>query len=76
MGGCPKKINIPAIFSAANRHLGNGQTAQAIEAYKEATTGGGLASACIGCKQCERACPQHLPITQHLKACAALLENR
>ncbi len=75
VSGCPKKIDIPAIFSAANRHLGNGQTAQAIEAYKQATANGGLASDCIGCKQCERACPQHLPITKHLKDCAALLEK-
>ena len=76
VGGCPKKIDIPAIFSAANRHIGNGQTAQAIEAYKKATANSGLASSCIGCKQCERACPQHLPITKYLKECAALLENK
>ncbi len=74
--GCPKKIDIPAVFAAANRHLGNGQTAQAIEAYRQATESRGLASSCIGCKQCERACPQHLPITKHLKDCAALLETR
>ena len=76
VGGCPQKIDIPAIFSAANRHLGNGQTAQAVEAYKQATASGALASSCIGCKQCERACPQHLPVTKHLKECAVLLENK
>ena len=75
MDGCPKKIRIPEIFSAANKHYGNGQTAAAIEAYKAATAEGGLASACVECKQCENACPQGLPITKHLKQCAELLET-
>ena len=73
--GCPKKIRIPEIFSAANKHYGNGQTAQAVEAYKTATAEGYLASTCVNCKQCERACPQRLPITEHLRQCAKLLEH-
>ena len=75
VNGCPKRINIPEIFAAANRHLGNGQTRQAIENYQKATQNGGLASSCVKCGQCERACPQHLPITKHLKECAKLLEK-
>lgn len=74
--GCPKNIRIPDIFSAANKRYGNGQTKGATEAYQTATAEGGLASACIGCKQCERACPQSLPITKHLKQCASLFENK
>ena len=76
VGGCPKGIAIPAIFAAANKHYGNGLTADAVAAYANATKSGGLASACISCKQCERACPQHLPICEHLKNCAALLEGK
>lgn len=72
VSGCPQKIDIPAVFAAANRHIGSGQTAQAIAAYRKATAAGGLASDCIQCKQCERACPQRLPITRHLKTCADL----
>ena len=72
--GCPKKIAIPAIFAAANTQLANGQKAEAAAAYAAATAEGGKASACIHCKQCERICPQHLPITDLLGRCAAMFE--
>ncbi|MCR4851939.1 MAG: aldo/keto reductase [Lachnospiraceae bacterium] len=72
--GCPKKINIPDIFSAMNRQLGNGQTTEACAAYAKAIEGGGRASDCIKCRQCENACPQHLPITDDLKRAAAMFE--
>jgi hypothetical protein len=68
--GCPKKILIPDIFNAANKQLGNGQLDQAHELYQKATSNGGSALDCINCKQCERACPQHLAITDYLKQCA------
>ena len=71
--GCPKQIPIPDIFAAANLQLGNGQTAQAKERYA-AISEGHRASDCIGCKQCERACPQHLKIVDHLKQCAEMME--
>ena len=70
--GCPKQIPIPDIFAAMNRQLGNGQTAAAREAYFRAAPEGRRASDCIGCRQCENACPQHLPITEHLKKAAEM----
>ena len=72
--GCPKKIAIPEIFAAANKQLANGQKAEAAAAYAAATAEGGKASACIHSKQCERICPQHLPITDLLDRCAAMFE--
>lgn len=74
--GCPKNIPIPEIFSAMNKQLGNGQHTQAKAAYAQATAGKGAASDCIHCRQCERACPQHLPITDYLKQCEDALEER
>ena len=73
-GGCPRQIPIPEIFSAANRQLANGRHAEAVSAYQAVTAQAGKASDCILCRQCERACPQHLPVTDLLKRCADLLE--
>ena len=28
---------------------------------------------CVGCRQCERACPQHLKIVDYLKQCGKML---
>jgi len=72
--GCPKQIPIPDIFSAMNLRLGDGQTEQAVKAYDEATQNAGAASDCIACGQCENACPQHIPVIEKLKDCAAALE--
>lgn len=72
--GCPKNIPIPEIFSAINKQIGNGQADEALSDYKKATDGAGKASDCIGCKQCEGACPQHINITEHLKQCAETFE--
>ena len=72
--GCPKSIPIPEIFSAMNKRLGNGQMAEAVSDYQGAVAGKGRASECIGCGQCERTCPQHLTVVDHLKECAEVLE--
>ena len=75
VAGCPKQIPIPNIFSAMNREMVYGQTDDAKRRCANATTGVGKASDCIACGQCEKACPQHLPIIADLKKCAAALEN-
>ena len=73
--GCPKQIPIPEIFTAMNQRLGSGQLAESVESYRAATAEGGKASGCIACRQCEKACPQHIPIVTRLKECAAALEG-
>ncbi len=65
--GCPQQIPIPGIFAAMNKQLGNGQMAEARESYFAVTSKGHNAADCIECRQCEAACPQHLPITTSLK---------
>ncbi len=72
--GCPKGIQIPDIFSAMNKQLANGQIAEARAAYDSVATPGHMASDCVVCRQCEKACPQHLPITDYLKQGASMFE--
>ena len=73
--GCPKQIPIPDIFTAMNQRLGSGQLAESVENYRAVTAGAGKASDCVACRQCEKACPQHIPIVEKLKECAAALET-
>ncbi len=68
--GCPMEIPIPKIFAARNRQLVWNQAAQAAEDYRALAKSGNVADACIGCGQCELACPQGIEIVSQLKACA------
>lgn len=70
--GCPKNIPIPEIFQAMNKRLGNGQMGEAVSDYEKAVEGKGRANECIACRQCERACPQHLEITEYLGKCEGM----
>ncbi|MCR4903870.1 MAG: aldo/keto reductase [Butyrivibrio sp.] len=72
--GCPMQINIPAIFAARNKQLIWNQTQQGQNEYNRAIEGRGKASECIGCGQCEAACPQHINIIERLKECAEVFE--
>ena len=74
--GCPAGIDIPGIFSAMNKQLGSGQMDEARAAYFEAAPEGRRASDCIGCGQCESACPQSLKIIDGLKQAAEMFEGK
>lgn len=58
---CPKKIQIPDVFSAYNTKKVFGDW-NADFYYNVAVTNHGKASECVRCGGCERVCPQHLPI--------------
>lgn len=68
--GCPKQIPIPEIFAARNKQLVWGQLEQGRTEYAKAVADVGTASDCIACGQCERACPQQIPVIDRLKDCA------
>ncbi len=73
--GCPKNIAIPqyfALYNSISRTTG-GFSSQAAY-YRNISLKHGKASDCIHCRQCEQACPQHLPITDYLKQVAEKFE--
>lgn len=66
--GCPKDIAIPKYFALYNSIMRTtGSFSSQMVYYNNIAINHGKASECVGCKQCERACPQHLPITTYLK---------
>ena len=74
--GCPQEIAIPQYFALYNSiasHTGSFSSHGAY--YNNLSLQHGKASDCIGCRQCEAACPQYLPITQYLKKVAEEFET-
>ena len=66
--GCPKNIAIPKYFALYNSIMRTtGSFSSQMVYYNNIAINNGKASECIDCKQCEKACPQHLSITTHLK---------
>jgi uncharacterized protein len=77
VAGCPKKIAIPdyfALYNSAKRAVTSSMSSQFVYYLNLASTHG-KASDCIGCKACEKACPQHLTIVDYLKDVSALFDN-
>jgi predicted aldo/keto reductase-like oxidoreductase len=73
--GCPQKIPIPQYFSLYNDQKRFGLTMLQTGYYVNLTAEHGKASDCIGCKQCEEHCPQHIAIVDALKEAAKVFEQ-
>lgn len=75
---CPAGVNIPGCFEAYNT---DGGTLQSKVVYHLRVGGKmdgaepGYASSCRNCGKCVKACPQHLPIPQHLAEVAKEYET-
>ncbi len=74
MEKCPQSIPIPALFAAMNEKtkLNNWLSGHK---YRKATENASKASDCIECGVCEGACPQKLPIREHLKNISSVFDK-
>lgn len=74
--GCPRRIAIPDYFAIYNALKSKRQELIAAQLYySNISQLHGTAGSCIGCGQCERRCPQHLPVRKYLSEVAAVLEQ-
>lgn len=74
---CPKKIDIPdyfALYNEIRRYPSDDWKIKPI--YDEKAKTHSKASECIGCKNCERNCPQKLPITDYLIKVAEVFDKK
>lgn len=75
--GCPAHIPIPQFFALYNAAKRNPATASNQNVYyNNLSLATARANACVGCRQCEGACPQHLPVVELLKAVSGQFDGR
>lgn len=74
---CPQEIAIPEYFGLYNAEMLSPPAGFSIQKVYYANlqkAGHGKASDCLACGLCENACPQHLPIIDHLKQVSKVFE--
>lgn len=78
VAGCPKQIAIPEYFALYNNLEQSTHKGFAVQTvyYANLTQTHGRASDCIGCRKCEKSCPQHLPIVEHLRRVAGKFDKQ
>lgn len=66
---CPKGVDIPAIFRCYNRMYSESKNSGRHEYLQAVALNGApsFATQCVGCKSCEKHCPQGIKITEEIK---------
>ena len=68
------EISIPDVFRTINTLRRYPDDWRSKNFYNGLVQRSGRASDCVGCGQCERVCPQHLPIIQLMKEASEILD--
>lgn len=73
---CPKAIPIPKYFALYNEYARSPDEDWKMQhVYDSLAAHAGSASECIGCKRCEKNCPQKLEITNYLPMVSKVFEH-
>lgn len=73
---CPQNIPISQyirMYNELSRYPDDSWKIKAV--YRHMILSQGKASSCIGCKACEKYCPQNLPVSKHIKTIADKFEK-
>ncbi len=69
---CPQGVNIPEIISLYNEFFMKDRDDEVKSKYWEHITPESAAKRCTRCKQCEKLCPQQLPVSEIIRRAAFL----
>jgi hypothetical protein len=72
--GCPMRISIPDVFRTINTLRRYPDDWRSKNFYSGLIQRSGKASDCVACGQCEKVCPQHLPIIELMREAAEILD--
>lgn len=74
---CPQKIAIPEYFEIYNKlkRRGKAYEASAKKQFRAASKGCGKPSECKKCRQCEKHCPQNIPISELMEELTKAFEK-
>lgn len=72
---CPQGIAIPDVFRLYNEHYRYPSEDWKIRpVYEKLMQASGRAASCIGCRRCERQCPQRLKIPEYMQEAAKVFD--
>jgi hypothetical protein len=72
---CPEGVDIPTILEQYNEYFLSGRSQEVKTNYWKIITPESHASNCIACSECEKKCPQQLPIRKFMNESTRLFQK-